>query len=87
MTDGHSDAFASGPPAAGRNQLRPGTHGATEPVHGSTVDRSGGDASTTGSGMGSDSTESAASISDQDIPDNAAAGEISSDEVGGQGGR
>lgn len=87
MTDGHSDAFASGPPAAGENELRPGTHGAIEPVHGSTVDRSGGDATTTGSGIGSDSTASAASISDNDIPDNAAAGEISSGEAGGQGGR
>lgn len=87
MTDGHSDAFASGPPARGQNQLRPGTHGApSQVVRGSTVDRSGGDASTTGSGMGSDSTGSAASLSDRDIPDNAAAGEISSDEAGGQGG-
>lgn len=86
MTDGHSDAFASGPRSAGENQLRAGTHGApSQIVRGSTVDRSGGDASTTGSGMGSDSTESAASLSDHDIPDNAAAGEISSDEAGGQG--
>jgi hypothetical protein len=88
MTDGHSDAFASGPPSAGEHQLRSGTHGApSQIVRGSTVDRSGGDASTTGAGMGSDSTGRAASISDQDIPDNAAAGEISSDEAGGQGGR
>lgn len=87
MTDGRSDAFASGPPAKGENQLPAGTHGApSQIVRGSTVDRSGGDASTTGSGMGSDSTESVASFSDQDIPDNAAAGEISSGEAGGQGG-
>lgn len=87
MTDGRSDAFASGPPAAGENQLRPGTHGAIELIRGSTVDRSGGDATTTGSGMGSDSTASAASLSDRNIPDNAAAGEISSDEASGQGGQ
>lgn len=87
MTDGRSDTFASGPPARGENQLPPGTHGApSQVVRGSTIDRSGGDASTTGSGMGSDSTSSSASFSDRDVPDNAAAGEISSDEAGGQGG-
>jgi hypothetical protein len=87
MTDGQSDPFASGPPSKGENQLPPGTHGApSQVVRGSTVDHSGGDATTTGSGMGSDSTESAASFSDRDIPDNAAAGEITGGEAGGQGG-
>jgi hypothetical protein len=83
ITDGR-DAFASGGPSRGENQLPAGTHGApSQVVRGSTVDRSGGDASTTGAGMDSDSTESAASLSDRDVPDNAAAGEISSDEAGG----
>lgn len=83
ITDGR-DAFASGGPSRGENELPAGTHGApSEVVRGSTVDRSGGDASTTGAGMGSDSTESAASFSDRDVPDNAAAGEISGDEAGG----
>ena len=87
ITEGGSGAFASGPPSKGENALRAGTHGApSQVVRGSTIDRSGGDASTTGSGMGSDSTESAASLSDQDIPDNAVGGEISSGEAGGQGG-
>ncbi|HXE54401.1 MAG TPA: hypothetical protein VN541_15370 [Tepidisphaeraceae bacterium] len=48
-TQGGSAPFASGPPARGQNELPAGTHGAPpEIVHGSTVDRSGGDASTTG---------------------------------------
>ena len=100
MTDeGGSAPFASGGPAR-PNQ---GTHhrhgGPTEIVHGSTVDRSGGDASTTGPETGSDTTSSGyrsqirpdvnASTDQErenDIPDNAAAGEITSDEAGGQGG-
>jgi hypothetical protein len=56
ITEGGSAAFASGGPAEGKNELRPGTHGAPpEIVHGSTVDRSGGDASTTGPTTGIDS--------------------------------
>jgi hypothetical protein len=42
-------APSSGQQAQGKNQIRPGTHGAApEVVRGSTVDRSGGDASTSG---------------------------------------
>jgi hypothetical protein len=53
ITEGGSAPFASGPPAEGENELRPGTHGApSEVVRGSTVDRTGGDASTTGSSSG-----------------------------------
>lgn len=49
VTSGQSDALASGPPARGHNELPAGPHGAPpEIVHGSTVDRTGGDASTTG---------------------------------------
>ena len=89
ITEGGSGAFASGPPAKGKNQ-KP----VRKIVKGSTVDRSGGDASTTGSGGGADTTEGPAQseIAEEtgaafdrrpDIPDNAAAGEISSDEAGG----
>ena len=50
ITEGGSAPFASGPPAEGKNELSPGRHGAPpEIVHGSTVDRSGGDASTSAS--------------------------------------
>lgn len=46
ITEGGSAAFASGPPSKGENELRAGTHGApSQVVRGSTVDRSGGDAS------------------------------------------
>jgi hypothetical protein len=87
-TDGHSDAFASGRPARGEHQLKPGTHGAPpQVVRGSTVDRSGGDASTTGPESGADSTLSPTAYPRLDVPDNAAAGEISSDEAGGQSSR
>jgi hypothetical protein len=76
ITEGGSGAFASGPPAKGENELPAGTHGiAPEIVKGSTIDRSGGDAATTGMGGGADA---ATSSDDQ--------GEISSDEAaGGQG--
>jgi hypothetical protein len=91
ITEGGSAPFASGPPAAGKNQKPRRTR-----VRGSTVDRTGGDASTTGQGGGADTTEGPAQseIAEEtgaafgrrpDIPDNAAAGEISSDEASGQG--
>jgi hypothetical protein len=52
-TEGGGAPFGSGAPAAGRNKLRPGTHGAApEIVRGSTVDRSGGDTATTGTDTG-----------------------------------
>ena len=89
ITEGGSQAFASGPPAEGKNQKAE-----RKIVRGSTVDRSGGDASTTGSGGGADSTEGPAQsqIAEEtgaafdrrpDLPDNAAAGEVSSDEASG----
>lgn len=99
ITEGGSAPFASGAPAEGKNELRPGAHGAAQQiVGGSTVDRSGGDASTTGPATGADSTLSTPYRSQvrpdvgasadheraEAIPDNAAAGEISSDEAGGQ---
>jgi hypothetical protein len=95
ITEGGSDAFASGPPAEGRNEAHIPKHGGpTELVRGSTVDRSGGDATTTGQGGGADSAggteDQVASTSNEyqndQIPDNAAVGEISSGEAGGQGG-
>jgi hypothetical protein len=53
MTDGANDPFAAGQPSAGENQIAPGAHGAaSEFVTGSTIDRSGGDASTTGKDSG-----------------------------------
>ena len=48
ITEGGSSAFASGPPAQPNNSKRSGSRGSPEVVRGSTVDRSGGDASTTG---------------------------------------
>ena len=75
ITEGGSGAFASGPPAKGENELPAGTQGiAPEIVRGSTIDRSGGDAATTGMGGGAD----AATTSDDQ-------GEISSDEAAGNG--
>jgi len=54
------------------------TRGPSQPVKGTTIDRSGGDVSTTGSGQG------AAAITNPNKPDNnAAAGEISLDEASG----
>ena len=91
ITEGGSAPFASGAPAEGKNQKPE-----RKIVKGSTVDRSGGDASTTGAGGGSDTTEGPAQseIAEEtgaafdrkpDIPDNAAAGEISGGEASGQG--
>jgi hypothetical protein len=49
VTEGGSSSFASGGPAAGENELPAGIHGASpDVIHGSTVNRSGGDATTTG---------------------------------------
>ena len=90
ITEGGSGAFASGPPARGENEGLRGRHGApSEIVRGSTVDRSGGDASTTGSGGGSDSANGQFDPADPEAEsaiDDATAGEISSGEAGGQGG-
>jgi len=88
ITEGGSAPFASGPPAKGRNQGRAGTHGAAKRVRGSTVDHSGGDATTSGAGTGADTTSSRGRVrtgAGRSVPDNAAAGEISTGEAGGQG--
>lgn len=88
ITEGGSAPFASGAPAKGENELPPGTHGAQpEIVTGSTVDRGGGDASTTGPESGADSNLSPTAYSPLDVPDDESVGEISSDEAGGQTGR
>jgi hypothetical protein len=44
-SDGSSDTFASGPHAAGRNTIKPGTHGSAPNPHGDSVDHSGLDSS------------------------------------------
>jgi hypothetical protein len=55
ITQGGSSSFASGEPAAGENELPAGTHGAApDVIHGSTVNRSGGDATTSGDSLGAD---------------------------------
>jgi hypothetical protein len=83
ITEGGSAPFASGPPARGDNELPAGTHGAPpQIVRGSTVDRGGGDASTTGPASGADSTLSPTAYPRLDVPDDEAAGEISSDDAG-----
>jgi hypothetical protein len=87
ITEGGSEPFASGPPSRGEHEARPGSHGATEEIlHGSTVDRSGGDASTTGFGGGADSASPLHEEEANRIPDNAPAGEVSTGEASGQGG-
>lgn len=85
---GSSDEFASGPPAAGRNQPPRGQIGGAPRVAGSTVDHGGGDASTVGPGRGT--AASAIPLDGADGPvtgdaatDDAAAGELSLDEAGG----
>lgn len=88
ITEGGSAPFASGPPARGENELPAGTHGAPpQIVRGSTVDRGGGDASTTGPESGADSTLSPTAYPRLDVPDDETVGEISSDEAGGQSSR
>jgi hypothetical protein len=84
-TDGLS--LASGGPderSTGADMTQAGTpqhiahpHNPTELIRGSTVNRSGGDVSTTGSGMG------AGGLTDADPGDDAAAGEISQGEAAG----
>jgi hypothetical protein len=62
ITEGGSAPFASGPPAKGENELPAGTHGVPpEIVIGSTIDRTGGDAATTGMGGGADAATSSES--------------------------
>ena len=49
VTDGSRDKFASGGPAAGRNTIKAGTHGASPSFTGDVVDHSGEDKSTNNS--------------------------------------
>ncbi|HEY2588936.1 MAG TPA: hypothetical protein VGI81_24545 [Tepidisphaeraceae bacterium] len=80
ITEGGSAPFASGPPARGENELPAGTHGGPpEIVIGSTVDRGGGDASTTGPESGVSPNLSPAAYPQLDVPDDEAAGEVRSD--------
>lgn len=59
-------------------KTKPVRHGASQPVKGTTFDRTGGDVSTTGAGQG------AASVTNPNDPDNDAnLGEISNDEASG----
>jgi len=59
-------------------KTRPVLHGTSQPVNGTTFDRTGGDISTTGAGQG------AASVTNPNDPDNDAnVGEISNDEASG----
>jgi hypothetical protein len=59
-------------------KTNPVRHGASQPVKGTTFDRTGGDVSTTGAGQG------AASVTNPNDPDNDAnLGEISNDEASG----
>ncbi len=76
VTDGSRDKFASGGPAAGRNAIRPGTHGTPPGYGGDIVDHSGDDASTNSPNSGG--TVSAAH---DDVP--GAEGEVGLDEASG----
>jgi hypothetical protein len=77
-SDGSSNEMASGGPAAGRNQA--GVHhvGGSKRVHGTTFDRSRGDASTTGDGQGAGAITNPAFRGDDSF-----AAEISSGEAAG----
>ena len=80
ITEGGRTPFASGPPAKGENELPAGTHGVPPKiVVGSTVDRGGGDASTTGPESGADATLRPTAYPQLDVPDDEAAGEVRSE--------
>ncbi len=76
VTDGSRDKFASGAPAAGRNGIRPGTHGTARGFQGDVVDHSGTDAST-------NSSNAAGSVNAANNADNGSEGEISMAEASG----
>ena len=76
VTDGTRDKFASGPPAAGRNALRPGTHGTAPGFQGDTVDHSGTDTST-------NSPNAAGGVKPARGDDPGAEGEVTLDEASG----
>ena len=73
VTDGTRDKFASGGPAAGRNTIRPGTHGAVPGFNGDVMDHTGDDAST-------NSPNSAGTVKGAHGNDPGAEGEVSLDE-------
>ena len=77
-SDGSSAEMASGGPAQGRNQTGVGRVGGSKRVHGTTFDRSRGDASTTGDGQGADAATNPAARGDDSF-----AGEISTGEASG----
>jgi hypothetical protein len=56
-TTGESTQSGSGPPAKGENELPPGMVGGKKKIDGTTIDRSGGDTDTTGSGYRDDLPE------------------------------
>ena len=76
VTDGSRDKFASGGPAAGRNTIRPGTHGAAPSFKGDVLDHTGGDASTNG-------PNAAGSVKSTRGDDPGAEGEVTFDEASG----
>jgi len=74
----HEPPGADDAQATTERKNKPIEHGASQPVNGTTFDRSGGDVSTTGGGQG------AASVTNPNDPDNDAnVGEISLDEAAG----
>jgi hypothetical protein len=82
ITAGGSAPFASGPPAKGENEHLAHNHGASPSItRGTTVNRDGGDATTTGFGGGADS---ALANDTQPQIDDPAVGEITLDEASGQ---
>ena len=77
VTDGSRDKFASGSPAAGRNTIRPGSHGSVPTFKGDVVDHSGADAST----VNPNAAGAVNPVSASTIP--GAEGEIGMDEASG----
>jgi len=76
VTDGSRDKFASGPPAAGRNAIHPGTHGTPRGFKGDVLDHTGTDAST-------NNPNDAGSVNSAQGEEPGAEGEINRDEASG----
>ena len=76
VTDGSRDKFASGGPAAGRNAIKAGAHGATPGFKGDVVDHSGDDMST-------NSPNAAGTVKADRGNEQGAEGEVSMDEASG----
>jgi hypothetical protein len=75
-TEGSSDTFASGRHAAGRNTIKPGSHGSAPRPHGDSVDHSGQDSSAV-------SPNAAGAVNSMRGEDPGAEGEITGDEAAG----